>query len=180
MKSLKQYIKEEITRLSEKQYPAPPEILDVLRNKLRLNPLIRYIENLKAVNSVPPSYRVFLLNGEFFDIIYEDFSLLAKIGSKEYFLNDIDEKNYAIKDINRLLTKRPVTPFTAPEGEEGEEGEEDMGMGGAGGAGGAGGGATPPPPPPPLAGGGGGDSDVAMEPDEEEPEEEPAEEPEEA
>ena len=132
MKNLKQYIKEEINRLSEKQYPAPPEILDVLRNKLRLNPLIRYIENLKAVNSVPPSYRVFLLNGEFFDIIYEDFSLLAKIGSKEYFLNDIDEKNYAIKDINRLLTRSKVKPE-----EEGGEGEEDMG------------GDIPPLPPPP-------------------------------
>ena len=129
MKSLKQYIKEEITRLSEKQYPAPPEILDVLRNKLRLNPLIRYIENLKAVNSVPPSYRVFLLNGEFFDIIYEDFSLLAKIGSKEYFLNDIDEKNYAIQHINRLLTGSKVKPEDEDEGDE-----EDLG------------GDLPPPP----------------------------------
>ena len=137
MKSLKQYIKEEITRLSEKQYPAPPEILDVLRNRLKLNPLIRYVENLKAVNSIPPSYRVFLLNGEFFDIIYEDFSLLAKIGSKEYFLNDIDEKNYAIKDINRLLTRSKVKP----EEEGGEEGEEDMG--------GDMGGDIPPLPPPP-------------------------------
>tara|TARA_R110002051_G_scaffold219989_2_gene283985 strand:+ start:4256 stop:4693 length:438 start_codon:yes stop_codon:yes gene_type:complete len=137
MKSLKQYIKEEITKLQEEQYPAPPEILDVLRNKLRLNPLIRYIENLKAVNSVPPSYRVFLLNGEFFDIIYEDFSLLAKIGSKEYFLNDIDEKNYAIKHINRLLTRSKIKP----EEEGGEEGEEDMG--------GDMGGDIPPLPPPP-------------------------------
>ena len=60
-------------------YKSPsPEKLEKIY-KLRLNPLIRYIENLKAVNSIPPSYRVFLLNGEFFDIIYEDFSLLAKI-----------------------------------------------------------------------------------------------------
>ena len=127
MKNLKQYIKEEVTRLSEKQYPAPPEIIDVLKNRLKMNPLIRYVENLKAVNSIPPSYRVFLVNGECFDIIYEDFSLLAKIGSKEYFLNDISEKNYAIKHINRLLTLAKVKP---------EEGEEDLG------------GDLPPPPPP--------------------------------
>ena len=119
MKKLKKLIKEEITRLQEKQYPVPPEILDVIKNKLKLNPLIRYIENLKAVNSVPPSYRAFLLNGEFFDIIYEDFSLLVKIGSKEYFLNDIDEKNYAIQHINRLLVGSKVKP-------EGEETEEDL------------------------------------------------------
>ena len=120
MKNLKQYIKEEITRLSEKQYPAPPEIIDVLKNKLKMDPLIRYVENLKAVNSIPPSYRIFLHNGESFDIVYEDFSLLAKIGSKEYFLNDVDEKNYAIKHINRLLTGVKVKP-------EEEEGEEDLG-----------------------------------------------------
>ena len=101
MKNLKQYIKEEITRLSEKQYPAPPEILDALKNKLKMDPIIRYVENLKAVNSIPPSYRVFLLNGNHFDIYYEEFSLMAKIGTKDYFLADLDQRNYAIKDINR-------------------------------------------------------------------------------
>ena len=130
MKNLRQYIREEIIKLQEVQYPVPPEILDVLKNKLKLNPLIRYVNNLKAVNSVPPSYRVFLLNGEFFDVIYEDFSLLVKIGSKEYFLNDIDEKNYAIQHINRLLVGSKVKP-------EDEESEEDLE------------GDLPPPPEPP-------------------------------
>ena len=50
------------------------------------------------------------------------FSLLVKVGSKEYFLNDIDERNYAIKDINRLLTGAKVKP----EDEEGEEDLEDL------------------------------------------------------
>ena len=121
MKNLKQYIKEEITRLSEVQYPAPPEIIDVLKNRLKMDPLIRYVENLKAINSIPPSYRVFLLNGEFFDIIYEDFSLLVKIGSKEYYLNNISEKNYAIQHINRLLTDSKVKP------EDEEDEDEDLG-----------------------------------------------------
>ena len=122
MKSLKQYIKEEITKLQEVEYEAPAEILDVLRDRLKMDPLTRYIEKFKAINSIPPSYRVFLHNGEFFDIIYEDFSLLVKVGSKEYFLNDIDERNYAIKDINRLLTGAKVKP----EDEEGEEDLEDL------------------------------------------------------
>ena len=130
MKNLRQYIREEIIKLQEVQYPIPPEILDVIKNKLKLNPLIRYVNNLKAVNSVPPSYRAFLLNGEFFDVIYEDFSLLVKIGSKEYFLNDIDEKNYAIQHINRLLVGSKVKP-------EDEESEEDLE------------GDLPPPPEPP-------------------------------
>ena len=126
MKSLKQFLIKEITKLQEKQYPAPPKILDALKNKLKMDPLIRYVENLKAVNSIPPSYRVFLVNGESFDLIDEDFSLLVKIGSKEYFLNDIDEKNYAIQHINRLLTGSKVKP--EDEGDEGdEEGGEDLG-----------------------------------------------------
>tara|TARA_R100001377_G_C3090144_1_gene75552 strand:- start:35 stop:466 length:432 start_codon:yes stop_codon:yes gene_type:complete len=134
MKSLKQYIKEEVTKLSERQFPAPPKILDVLKNKLKMDPLIRYVENLKAVNSIPPSYRVFLHNGEFFDIIDEDFSLMVKIGSKEYYLNNVSEKNYAIQHINRLLIGSKIKP-------EDEE-EEDMGGDDVGGD-------MPPLPPPP-------------------------------
>ena len=134
MKSLKQYIKEEITRLREEQYPAPLKILDVLKSKLKMDPLIRYVENLKAVNSIPPSYRVFLHNGESFDLIDEDFSLMIKIGSKEYYLNNVSEKNYAIQHINRLLIGSKIKP-------EDEE-EEDMGGGDVGGD-------MPPLPEPP-------------------------------
>ena len=165
MKNIKNIILEELTRLTERDYKAPPEILDTLKDKLKMDPLIRYVDSLKAVNSIPPSYEVRLLNGQSFDIYYEDYSLMVKMGSKEYYVLDMDERSEAIEDINRLLTKRPVTPFAAPE----EEAEETTG--------GTTGGATPPSPPSP----GGGDSNVAMEPDEDEPEEdEPAEEPEEA
>ena len=164
MKNIKKIILEELTRLTEKEYKAPPEILYTLRDKLKMDPLIRYVDSLKAVNSIPPSYEVRLLNGQTFDIYYEDFSLLIKIGAKDYYVLDMDERNEAIKHINRLLTIKPIPPFTPPEGEEGEEGEE---------TGGTTGGTTSPPPSPPT---GGGSSDVAMEPDEEEPEEEEPEE----
>ena len=138
MKNLKQYIKEEIQKLSERKYNVPSEILDVLKNRLKINPLVRYIDYLKAVNSIPPSYRVFLHNGEFFDIIREDFSLMAKIGSKEYYLNDIDEKNYAIKQINRLLTG-PKMKSDRDEEEDGDE--KDISPPSP---------STPPPPPTPT------------------------------
>ena len=110
MKKLKQYIREEIQKLSERKYDAPSEILDTLKNRLELNPLIRYIDYFKAVNSIPPSYRVFLHNGEFFDVIYEDFSLMIKIGVKKYYIADLDEKNRAIKHINKLLTGDIIKP----------------------------------------------------------------------
>ena len=140
MKNLTQYIKEEIQRLSEREYDAPSKILDALKNRLEINPLTRYVDYFKAVNSIPPSYRAFLHNGEFFDIIHEDFSLMVKIGSKEYYLNDIDETNYAIKHINRLLTGPKMRPG------EPEEDEEDIDIPKAPAKKPA---ASPPSPPPP-------------------------------
>ena len=168
MKNIKNIILEELTRLTERDYKAPPEILDTLKDKLKMDPLIRYVDSLKAVNSIPPSYEVRLLNGQFFEIYYESFSLMVKVGAKENYVLDMEERSEAIEDINRLLTIRPVNPLTAPEEEEG--GEEE-------------GGTTSTPSPSSPSPSGGGDPDVAMEPDEEGDEsedEEPAEEPEEA
>ena len=121
MKNLKEYIKKEIKSLIEnkivKRYDMPEEIKDALENQLEMYPLIRFISNLKAVNSIPPSYRVFLLNGNHFDIMYEDYSLMVKIDKTEYYLADLDERNYAKKHINRLL----VDPIM----KTGDEEEED-------------------------------------------------------
>lgn len=134
MENLKKYIKQEIKFLEEqkikKRYSMPPEIKDALENKLEMYPLIRFVNGLKAVNSIPPSYRIFLLNGQFFDIIYEDYSLMAKIGKKEYYLADLDERNYAKKHINRLMTE----PIIKTADDEAEAGDIDAGL--------------PPTPPP--------------------------------
>ena len=106
---LRKTIKRELHNIQEnkivKKYDIPPEIKDALENKLKMSPLIRFVKNLKAVNSIPPSYRIFLLNGQHFDIYYEDYSLMAKIGVDEYYLADLEERNYAVKHINRLMTK---------------------------------------------------------------------------
>ena len=137
MKNLKEYIKKEIKSLIEnkivKRYDIPEEIKDALANQLEMYPLIRFVSNLKAVNSIPPSYRVFLLNGNHFDIIYEDYSLMVKIDKTEYYLADLDERNYAKKHINRLL----VDPIM----KTGDEEEEDTAIDTPS--------PTPTPPPPP-------------------------------
>ena len=137
MKNLKEYIKKEIKSLIEnkivKRYDMPEEIKDALENQLEMYPLIRFISNLKAVNSIPPSYRVFLLNGNHFDIMYEDYSLMVKINKTEYYLADLDERNYAKKHINRLL----VDPIMKTGDEEAEDAATDPPS------------PTPPPPLPP-------------------------------
>ena len=137
MKNLTKYIKKEIKSLIEnkivKRYDIPEEIKDALENQLEMYPLIRFVNNLKAVNSIPPSYRVLLLNGNHFDIIYEDYSLMVKIDKTEYYLADLDERNYAKKHINRLL----VDPIMKTGDEEAEDTATDIPS------------PTPTPPPPP-------------------------------
>ena len=141
MMSIKKVIKRLVEAEVTKRYPMPPEIKDALENKLKVTPIPRYVNNLKAINSIPASYRIFLHNNQFFDIIYEEFSLMVKIGTKEYYLADLQERNNAIKDINRLLTG----PIMKKQGEEEEASPK-------------GGGAPsppslptiPPPPPPPT------------------------------
>ena len=130
--------KEDLKYSSERKFKAPPEIIDALQNKLKINPINRFIEKFKAINSIPPSYRVFLHNGQTFDIVYEKFSLLIKIGPKSYYIADLDERNLAIKHINKLLIGDIIKP------EEDEEIETPKSTPSPS--------SSPSPPPPPPAG----------------------------
>ena len=120
MELLREQIRKEIVKLSEelgmKKYPLPLEIRKSLVQDLKLKPLIRYVNNVKAANTVPPSYRIFLHNGQDFDLYIEERSIVVKIGSKTYYLMDREENAEAIKELNRLLTQPIPT-----------SGEEDSG-----------------------------------------------------
>jgi len=120
MGKLREHIRKEITRISEelgmRKYPTPPEIMNALVNDLRLRPVIRYVNNVKAANTVPPSYMIFLHNGQSFQLYIEKSSIVAKIGTKSYWLMNGDETAEATKALNRLLT-HPIP----------SSGEEDTG-----------------------------------------------------
>ena len=127
MKQLREQIRKEIVKLSEelgmKKYPLPLEIRKSLVQDLKLKPLIRYVNNVKAANTVPPSYRIFLHNGQDFDLYIEERSIVAKIGSKTYYLMDREENAEAIKELNRLLTQ----PIPTSGEEDSEETAGDTG-----------------------------------------------------
>ena len=133
MKQLREQIRREIKKISEelgmRKYPLPVEIRNTLVNDLKLRPLIRYVNNVKAANTIPPSYMIFLHNGQSFQLYIEKTSIIAKMGSKSYYLADGEENAEAIKELNRLLTQ-PI-PSTGDEdtgetaGDEG--GEADTG-----------------------------------------------------
>ena len=112
--------------METKNYPAPPEIVNALRDTLKLRPLVRYISALKAANTVPPSYRVFFHNNQYIDLYIEQSSIVAKIDDKDYWLMNIDETSETIKALNRVLTQ-PI-PVSGTEEEGGEEGGEEAGM----------------------------------------------------
>ena len=63
MKQLREQIKKEIKKISEelgmRKYPLPTEIRMALERDLKMRPLIRYVENVKAANTIPPSYTIF-------------------------------------------------------------------------------------------------------------------------
>ena len=141
MEKLRKYIRKEIQSLHEqKSYPVPLELMDLMKDELEMRPLKRYVNNIKAVNSIPPSYKIFLHNGQDFDIIYLGDQLnnfKVRISDKEYDLCIIDDKNLAINALNRLLTA------SLPPNFGGEEEPADTGAGDTGGTtGGGGGGGT--------------------------------------
>lgn len=163
MDKLRKYIRKSIQSLHEqKSYPVPLELMDLMKGELKMSPLKRYVNNIKAVNSIPPSYKVFLHNGQDFDIIYlgdQENNFKVRIADKEYDLLIMDDKNLAIDALNRLLTA-PLPPNFGGD-DDSEESSGDFGDS-------SGGGTTTG-----MGGGDGGTDDAAMEPDEDEPEAEP-------
>jgi len=141
VKLLREQIRKEIKNIAEelgmRSYPLPAEIKMALERDLKLRPLIRYVNNVKAANTIPPSYRIFLHNGQDFDLYIEQTSIVAKMGPKSYWLMNGDETAEAIKELNRLLTQPIPSSGEKDSGETaGDEGGETGGEtgGDAGGA----------------------------------------------
>jgi len=155
MKLLREHIKKEIKKLYEelgmKKYPLPTEIKIALERDLKMRPLIRYVANVKAANTIPPSYTIFLHNGQSFALYIEQTSLVAKIGTKSYYLMNGDERAEAIKELNRLLTQ-PIP--TSGEEDTGDQAGDTSDTGG-------------------TTDTGGGGADTEMEPEEPAADEEP-------
>jgi hypothetical protein len=159
MEVLRKYIRKEIQSLHEqKSYPVPVELLDVMNNILQMRPLKRYVNNIKAINSIPPSYRIFLHNAQSFDIIYagnQENNFRVKINGKEYDLLSREEKSLALGALSNLLIADLPPNFGKQDNDEPADGGDFGGT--------TGGGTTTSPA--------GTADDTAMEPDEDEPEE---------
>jgi hypothetical protein len=129
MKVLRKHIRKEISSLMEMKYPAPVEILGALKDDLKLSPVVRYVDHIKAVNSVPPSYEIFLHNTQSFYLIIEHSSIVARIGAKEYWLG-MGESQLAQSELNRLLTQPLPPKIEDPNDVSDEEAFDDLDGGG--------------------------------------------------
>ena len=135
MKLLREQIRKEIKKLYEelgmRKYPLPTELKMALERDLKMRPLIRYVNNVKAANTIPPSYTVFLHNGQSFALYIEETSIVVKIGPKSYWLMNGDEAAEAREELNRLLTQ-PI-PSSGEEDTGDQAGDADTGGGDTGG-----------------------------------------------
>ena len=125
MKQLREYIRKEIKRISEegmRSFPIPPEVRTALEKDLGLRPLVRYVSTLKAAATVPPSYRVFLINNQFINLYLEEIGIRAEINNRLYWLHDIREANEAKKALNKVLTD-PI-PVKGKEGDSEDSGDD--------------------------------------------------------
>ena len=112
-----------------RKYPLPTEIKMSLERDLKMRPLARYVNNVKAANTIPPSYTIFLHNGQSFELYIEQTSIVAKILNKSYWLMNGDETAEGIKALNRLLTQPIPSSGETDDGETAgdEGGAEDTG-----------------------------------------------------
>ena len=57
----------------------------------------------------PSTFRINLLNGENFLLIYHKRSWIAKIQGKKYYLLNLDEEERAVESVARILSYGPVS-----------------------------------------------------------------------
>lgn len=125
MKQLKEYIRKELKSLKEGQMikrPLPDDAKKTLLGLLNLKK--SHINNIQAVKSVKPTYRIYLNNNQSFTIsdIGNGFGFgLVKIFDKEYDILDQKQLPLALDALNDLQTK-PIVKSTGD-----EEGGGDVG-----------------------------------------------------
>jgi hypothetical protein len=89
-----------------------------------------FLESIDWVSPRPSTFRINLLNGQNFILIYGTRSWVAQIEGKKYYLLNLDEEEYAAQAIGRILQYGPKsgadTTETTDTTEETPEEEEEV------------------------------------------------------
>jgi len=63
-----------------------------------------FLESIDWVSPRPTTFRINLLNGQSFILIYTDRSWIAQVEGKKYYLLNLDEEERAAQAISRILS----------------------------------------------------------------------------
>jgi hypothetical protein len=97
-----------------------PELKSVIVDLLTSD-FDKFLESVDWIAPRPSSFRINLLNGENFVLIFDPRSWIAQISGKKYYLLNLDEEEMAAKAVARLLSYGGKTATGAGADVEGAE-----------------------------------------------------------
>ena len=120
--SWRERIKSEDASLVYDELTKFPELRVVITNLLTVD-FDKFLESIDWIAPRPSTFRINLLNGQSFTLIYTEKSWIAGVEGKKYYLLNLDEEQRASESIARLLSYGAVD-----KGEMGAEidGAEDL------------------------------------------------------
>ena len=83
-----------------------PELKDIIVS-LMTHEFDAFLEGIDWVSPRPSTFRINLLNGENFLLMYGTRSWIAQVEGKKYYLLNLDEEEYACQAIARILQHGP-------------------------------------------------------------------------
>jgi hypothetical protein len=103
------------------KFPALKDIIvDLLTHEFN-----SFLESIDWIAPRPTTFRINLLNGQNFILIYTERSWIAQVEGKKYYLLNLDEEEYAAQAIGRILQYGPKSG--ADVAETADAGAEDTG-----------------------------------------------------
>ena len=97
-----------------------PELKAVIIDLLTVD-FDKFLESVDWIAPRPSTFRINLLNGENFVLIFDPRSWIAQISGKKYYLLNLDEEEMAAKAVARLLSYGGKTVTGAGADVEGAE-----------------------------------------------------------
>ena len=102
-KVYKERSKEDDAAIAYDELTKFPELKSVIVDLLTSD-FDKFLESIDWVAPRPSTFRINLLNGENFLVIYHKRSWVAKIQGKKYYLLNLDEEERAVESVARLLS----------------------------------------------------------------------------
>ena len=89
-----------------------PELITVLA-ELMTNDFELFLKDIFWVAPKPTTFKIMLINGQHFFLIYSERSWIAQIEGKKYYLLELRENELASEAVSRILKYGTITPSSA-------------------------------------------------------------------